>query len=127
MDSALTLGAGTLTAAMLSGAMFGYKTMWLLWVSMGLGLFMMATNIVVTSIARYIYGILQWSYSRPFAANIMYLSPFHFLGRSFNLLAHGDPMSPLDFIWILYFIPLIIFGFRAFKGVYPDLLIKETA
>lgn len=42
MDSALTLGAGTLTAAMLSGAMFGYKTMWLLWVSMGLGLFMMA-------------------------------------------------------------------------------------
>ena len=42
MDSALTLGAGTLTAAMLSGAVFGYKTMWLLWVSMGLGLFMMA-------------------------------------------------------------------------------------
>lgn len=42
MDSALTLGAGTLTAAMLSGATFGYKTMWLLWVSMGLGIFMMA-------------------------------------------------------------------------------------
>jgi Mn2+/Fe2+ NRAMP family transporter len=42
MDSALTLGAGTLTAAMLSGAAFGYRTMWLLWVSMGLGLFMMA-------------------------------------------------------------------------------------
>lgn len=42
MDSALTLGAGTLTAAMLSGAMFGYRTMWLIWVSMGLGLFMMA-------------------------------------------------------------------------------------
>jgi len=42
MDSALTLGAGTLTAAMLSGAVFGYRTMWLLWVSMGLGLFMMA-------------------------------------------------------------------------------------
>jgi len=42
MDSALTLGAGTLTAAMLSGAAFGYKTLWLLWLSMGLGLFMMA-------------------------------------------------------------------------------------
>lgn len=42
MDSALTLGAGTLTAAMLSGAAFGYRTMWLLWLSMGLGLFMMA-------------------------------------------------------------------------------------
>jgi manganese transport protein len=42
MDSALTLGAGTLTAAMLSGAIFGYRTLWLIWVSMGLGLFMMA-------------------------------------------------------------------------------------
>jgi len=42
MDSALTLGAGTLTAAMLSGAAFGYRTMWLLWLSMGLGVFMMA-------------------------------------------------------------------------------------
>jgi Mn2+/Fe2+ NRAMP family transporter len=42
MDAATTLGAGTLTAAMLSGAAFGYKTMWLLWVSMGLGVFMMA-------------------------------------------------------------------------------------
>lgn len=42
MDATLTLGAGTLTAAMLSGATFGYKTVWLLWVSMGLGLFMMA-------------------------------------------------------------------------------------
>jgi manganese transport protein len=42
MDSALTLGAGTMTAAMLSGAIFGYRTMWILWVSMGIGMFMMA-------------------------------------------------------------------------------------
>jgi Mn2+/Fe2+ NRAMP family transporter len=42
LDAATTLGAGTLTAAMLSGAAFGYRTMWLLWVSMGLGVFMMA-------------------------------------------------------------------------------------
>jgi Mn2+/Fe2+ NRAMP family transporter len=42
LDAATTLGAGTLTAAMLSGAAFGYKTMWVLWVSMGLGMFMMA-------------------------------------------------------------------------------------
>jgi Mn2+/Fe2+ NRAMP family transporter len=47
MDSALTLGAGTLTAAMLSGSTFGYKTMWLLWVAMGLGIFMM------TAMARF--------------------------------------------------------------------------
>jgi Mn2+/Fe2+ NRAMP family transporter len=42
IDAATTLGAGTLTASMLSGAMFGYKTLWLIWVSMGLGVFMMA-------------------------------------------------------------------------------------
>jgi len=42
MNSALTLGAGTMTASMLSGALFGYRTMWVLWFSMGIGLFMMA-------------------------------------------------------------------------------------
>lgn len=42
MDAALTLGAGTLTASMLAGAQFGYKTMWLIWLAMGLGLFMLA-------------------------------------------------------------------------------------
>ncbi len=42
MDSALTLGAGTMAASMLSGAIFGYRTMWVLWVSMGIGMFMMA-------------------------------------------------------------------------------------
>ena len=82
---------------------------------------------MVTGVARYLYEVFRWEYSRPFIANVMYLSPFHFLGRLFNLLAHGDPMSPLDFIWILYVIPLIIYGFRAFQGVYPDLFIKETA
>jgi manganese transport protein len=53
MDSALTLGAGTLTAAMLSGAIFGYKTMWLLWISMGLGLFMMAAMARFTCYGRF--------------------------------------------------------------------------
>ena len=42
MGAALTLGAGTLTASMLSGAQFGYKTLWIYWVAMGAGLFMMA-------------------------------------------------------------------------------------
>ncbi|WP_419948600.1 NRAMP family divalent metal transporter [Candidatus Palauibacter sp.] len=42
MGAALTLGAGTLTASMLSGATFGYRTLWLIWLSAGLGLFMMA-------------------------------------------------------------------------------------
>lgn len=42
MDAALTLGAGTLTASMLAGATLGYRTMWLLWLAMGLGLFVLA-------------------------------------------------------------------------------------
>ena len=42
MGAALTLGAGTLTSSMLSGATFGYRTLWLIWLSAGLGLFMMA-------------------------------------------------------------------------------------
>ncbi|MEM7662109.1 MAG: divalent metal cation transporter [Pseudomonadota bacterium] len=42
IGAALTLGAGTLTAAMLSGAQFGYKTLWISWVAIGSGLFMMA-------------------------------------------------------------------------------------
>ena len=42
MGAALTLGAGTLTAAMLSGAQFGYKTLWISWVAIGSGIFMMA-------------------------------------------------------------------------------------
>ena len=41
MNAALTLGAGTLTATMLAGAAFGYRLMWLTWVAMGLGVFMM--------------------------------------------------------------------------------------
>ena len=42
LGAALTLGAGTLTAAMLSGAQFGYKTLWISWVTIGNGIFMMS-------------------------------------------------------------------------------------
>jgi len=42
MGASLTLGGGTLTAAMVSGSTFGYKMMWIVWLAMGLGLFMMA-------------------------------------------------------------------------------------
>lgn len=42
MAAAATLGAGTLTSAMLSGAAFGYKLLWISWVAIGSGLFMMA-------------------------------------------------------------------------------------
>ena len=49
MGAALTLGAGSLTAAMLSGAEFGYRTMWLVWVAMGLGVFMLAAMVRFTT------------------------------------------------------------------------------
>jgi len=42
MTAAATLGAGTLTAAMLSGATFGYRLLWITWFAIGSGLFMMA-------------------------------------------------------------------------------------
>lgn len=48
MGAALTLGAGSLTAAMLSGARFGYKTMWMIWLAMGLGVFMLAAMVRFT-------------------------------------------------------------------------------
>lgn len=42
LGAALTLGAGTLTSSMLSGASFGYHTLWIYLVAMGSGAFMLA-------------------------------------------------------------------------------------
>ena len=42
LGAALTLGAGTLTASMLAGATFGYKTLWIYWVAIGSAVFMLA-------------------------------------------------------------------------------------
>lgn len=44
MTAALTLGAGTLTTSMVAGATYGYRTLWLVWLSAGLGLFLMAAS-----------------------------------------------------------------------------------
>ena len=44
MGAALTLGAGTLTSAMLTGVQFGYRTLWMIWLSLALGLFMLAAS-----------------------------------------------------------------------------------
>ena len=49
MNAALTLGAGTMTAAMLSGAQFGYRTLWIAWLAIGSGLFMMAGMARITT------------------------------------------------------------------------------
>jgi Mn2+/Fe2+ NRAMP family transporter len=42
LGAALTLGAGTLTASMLAGASFGYRTLWIYVLAMGSGVFMLA-------------------------------------------------------------------------------------
>lgn len=42
LGAALTLGAGTMTTAMLAGVEFGYRTLWIYWVAAVSGLFMMA-------------------------------------------------------------------------------------
>lgn len=43
------LGAGSLTSAMLMGAQFGYRALWVAWLPIALGLFMLAASIRFTS------------------------------------------------------------------------------
>ena len=42
IGAGFTLGAGSVTSAMISGVIYGYKTMWVTWFSMVLGVFMIA-------------------------------------------------------------------------------------
>ena len=42
IGAGFTIGAGSIVSAMLSGVMYGYKTMWVTWFSMFVGLFMIA-------------------------------------------------------------------------------------
>lgn len=45
IGAGFTLGAGSVTAAMIAGAVYGYKTMWVTWFSMVVGLFMIAATL----------------------------------------------------------------------------------
>ncbi|HXV62305.1 MAG TPA: divalent metal cation transporter [Vicinamibacteria bacterium] len=115
MDAALTLGAGTLTAAMLSGATFGYKTLWLLWISMGLGLFMMAAMArfttrghgIVALQNRY-HGVLFGSVMTALVGSTAVAIVFNFgqvsLGTHLleSLAAYGGLSFPRDVNWVLY-------------------------
>lgn len=42
IGAGFTLGAGSVTSAMLSGVLYGYRTMWVAWFSMVVGMFMIA-------------------------------------------------------------------------------------
>lgn len=45
IGAGFTLGAGSITSAMISGVVYGYKTMWVAWFSMAVGLFMIAATL----------------------------------------------------------------------------------
>jgi len=85
------------------------------------------TETFVCFVALFLSGINNTVYSRPGLANIMYLSPFHFLGRFINFVMLGDPFHPLDFIWVPVFVGVLIAGYILGKKVYPDVFISETA
>jgi Mn2+/Fe2+ NRAMP family transporter len=115
MDAALTLGAGTLTAAMLSGATFGYKTLWLLWVSMGLGLFMMAAmarfttrGLGVVALQNRYHGWLVGSLMTALVGTAAVAVVFNFAQYSLgthlteSLAAYLGFSFPRQWNWILY-------------------------
>ena len=115
MDAALTLGAGTLTAAMLSGATFGYKTVWLLWVSMGLGLFMMAAmarfttrGLGIVAVQNRTHGVLVGSLMTALVGTAAVAVVFNFgqvsLGTHLleSLAAEAGLHFPRQSNWLLY-------------------------
>jgi len=62
IGAAVTLGAGTMTAAMLAGAQFGYRTLWIYWIAAGSGLFMLAAMARFTCRGR--FRVLQKQHER---------------------------------------------------------------
>ncbi|KPM32053.1 Hypothetical protein I595_1702 [Croceitalea dokdonensis DOKDO 023] len=116
MGAAITLGAGTLTASMLSGAEFGYKTLWIYWVAMGLSLFMMAAMARFTSFGkepfirtqnRY-HGRIIGSFLTAFiglgAVAVIFNSGQYSLGT--NILESMTPLIgfefPRQYNWVVY-------------------------
>ena len=116
MGAAITLGAGTLTASMLSGSVFGYKTLWVYWVSMGLSLFMMAAMARFTSHGKMPVIRLQNKYHGKFMGTgltalvglasvaIIFNSGQYSLGT--NIMESMTPLMGFDFPreynWIIY-------------------------
>lgn len=71
MAAALTLGAGTMTSAMLSGAQFGYKTLWITWVAIAAGLFMMTGMARITARGNFRLIQKQSEYHGWFIARVL--------------------------------------------------------
>lgn len=116
MGAAATLGAGTLTSAMLSGAQFGYKLLWVSWLAIGSGLFMMATMARFTTHGgfpiirkqRERYGVIIASLLTAFIGIAMVSVAFNFgqVALGTHLMESiGETVGvpfPQEFNWIVY-------------------------
>ena len=98
-----------------------------LWVIIGTALLLCMTETLISGTYEIICEANKWNYTQPFLVNLMYLSPFHFLGRIYDLILMGQPMEWLDFIWIPIFVPVIVWGSFSLRRIYPDIFITETA
>lgn len=116
MGAAVTLGAGTLTASMLSGIRFGYKTLWIYWVAMGVSLFMLAAMARFTSFGREpiirIQNKLHGRWMGSFLTAIVGLGVVAVLFNSgqyslgTNIMENMAPLLgfnfPMEYNWIVY-------------------------
>ncbi len=134
MNAALTLGAGTLTATMLAGATFGYRLMWLTWVSMGLGVFMMMAmarfvcrgGIAVVDAQNRYHGWIVGSLMTALVGTVFVAVAFNF--GQYSLGAHlVESLTPLlgfefprQINWVLYLAVtswlVLSYGQRAGRG-----------
>ena len=70
IGAGFTLGAGSVTSAMISGVMYGYKTMWVVWFSMFVGLFMIASVLRIGTKAGQLVPI-QNKYHHPLIGSVL--------------------------------------------------------
>ncbi len=116
MNAALTLGAGTLTATMLAGATFGYRLMWLTWLSMGLGVFMMMAmarftcrgGFAVIEVQNRYHGWIVGSLMTALVGTLFVAVAFNFgqYGLGTHLIESLTPLLGFEFPrrinWVLY-------------------------
>lgn len=88
---------------------------------------LLITETVICVITLILSEMNRTVYARPGIANLMYLSPFHLLGRFFNYVLLGDPFYVMDFVWVPIFIGVLVAGYILGRKVYPDIFIGETA
>ncbi|MBA2304939.1 MAG: divalent metal cation transporter [Acidobacteria bacterium] len=135
MGSGLTIGAGTMTSAMLMGTNFGFRTLWIVWLSIGLGMFMIAAAArftcrggfrVIPAQNRH-HGLLVGSLLTGLVGVALVAIVFNFAQYSLachlieSLAALSGVRLPRQINWILV-VPLtswltLLYGSRSKRGV----------